>query len=81
MGRTTGSGNATWHAVAFSYRFKRGRPGFRKCAALKRNGELCGNLAMRGVSVCQCHGGRMLNARRRFQRMKARYETWKKVFR
>jgi len=29
--------------------------------------EPCGNLSMRHVSVCQCHGGRMLVARLRFQ--------------
>ena len=68
MPRTPGSGNAVWQAFAIGYRFKRGRPGFRKCAAAKRNGEPCGNLAMRRVSVCQCHGGRMLVARLRFQR-------------
>jgi len=65
MPRTSGSGNASWQAAAVKYRFKRGRPGFRKCAALKRNGQPCGNLAMRSISVCQCHGGRMLTARLR----------------
>jgi hypothetical protein len=73
MPRTPGSGNAAWQAVAFKYRFRRGRPGFRKCAALKRNGEPCGNLAMRRVSVCQCHGGRMLVARLRHRRKMHRH--------
>jgi hypothetical protein len=73
MPRTSGSGNASWQAVALKYRFKRGRPGFHKCAAVKRNGEPCGNLAMRGISVCQCHGGRMLTARLRFQRKAHRH--------
>ena len=67
MPRTPGSGNALWQAVAVGHRFKLGRPGFRKCAALKRNGQPCGNLAMRHVSVCQCHGGRMLVARLRLR--------------
>lgn len=67
-GKTSGSGNAMWQAIAVKYRFRRGRPGFPTCMALKRNGQVCGNLAMRGVSVCQCHGGRMLVARLRFQR-------------
>lgn len=73
MPRTSGSGNAAWHGSVAKYRFKRGRPGFRKCAALKRNGAPCGNLAMRWVSVCQCHGGRMLTARLRRRERAYRY--------
>jgi hypothetical protein len=67
MPRTPGSGNIRWRVSTFRSRFKRGRPGFRKCSAVKRDGEPCGNLSMRHVSVCQCHGGRMLVARLRFQ--------------
>ena len=73
MPRTPGSGNARWRAATIGCRFKRGRPGFRKCAALKRNGEPCGNLSMRHVTVCQCHGGRMLTARLRRREKAYRY--------
>ena len=65
MGRTSGSGNINWLVSGMTYRFKPGRPGCRKCMAQKRNGQPCNNLAMRSISVCQCHGGRMLIARLR----------------
>ena len=79
MPRTRGSGNASWQAAAVKYRFKRGRPGFRKCAALKRNGQPCGNLAMRSTSVCQCHGGRMLIARLRRREKAYGYRSFRVV--
>jgi hypothetical protein len=73
MSRTSGSGNIPWLVSGMKYRFKRGRPGFRRCAALKRTGSPCNNLAMRWVSVCQCHGGRMLTARLRRREKMYRY--------
>jgi hypothetical protein len=40
---------ATW--------FKKGYEGSRVCSAIKRNGEPCGRLALRGLKVCGAHGG------------------------
>jgi hypothetical protein len=37
--------------------FKPGRPGYKVCAAVKRNGEPCGMLAFKGTIVCGAHGG------------------------
>jgi hypothetical protein len=37
--------------------FKPGRPGYRVCSSLKRDGTPCGRLAMRGLKVCEAHGG------------------------
>jgi hypothetical protein len=37
--------------------FKPGRPGYRTCAALKRDGTPCGRLALRELKVCEAHGG------------------------
>ena len=40
MPRTPGSGNASWRAATVRHRFRRGRPGFRKCAAAKKMARL-----------------------------------------
>jgi hypothetical protein len=37
--------------------FKPGRPGYRICSAVKRDGAPCGNLALGGLTVCGAHGG------------------------
>jgi len=59
MGRSAGSGNATWKAVMRAHEWKPGRPGMRKCSAIARwSGLPCGNVAMRGVKCCFKHGGR-----------------------
>jgi len=41
----------------------RNRPALR-CAALRTNGETCGNYAMVGAMVCHAHGGRAPQVRR-----------------
>ena len=48
--------------------FKPGRPGYRLCGALKRDGSRCRRLAMRGCKGCESHGGiRALAQRGEFQ--------------
>jgi hypothetical protein len=37
--------------------FKPGRPGYRICNAIKRDGSPCGRLAMREFATCEAHGG------------------------
>ena len=37
--------------------FKPGRPGHRVCSATQRNGRPCGRLALKGMKVCEAHGG------------------------
>ena len=37
--------------------FKKGRPGHRVCSATQKNGKPCSRLAMRGMLVCESHGG------------------------
>jgi hypothetical protein len=37
--------------------FKPGRPGYRLCTAIKRDGNPCRRLAMRELKVCEAHGG------------------------
>jgi hypothetical protein len=37
--------------------FKPGRPGYKICRALKRDGNPCGNLALKALTVCGPHGG------------------------
>jgi hypothetical protein len=44
--------------------FKPGRPGYRLCGAIKRNGDPCRRLAMRGCQGCESHGGIRALARR-----------------
>jgi hypothetical protein len=41
-----------------------GRPGYRICTAVKRNGEPCGMLALADTTVCGAHGGFGIWARR-----------------
>jgi hypothetical protein len=51
-----------------------GSPGARVCIAVRRNGEPCGALALKGVSRCQYHGGfgMLALARAHERRRKAR---------
>jgi hypothetical protein len=37
--------------------FKPGRPGYRLCSAIKRDGSPCRRLAMKGCKGCESHGG------------------------
>jgi hypothetical protein len=37
--------------------FRPGRPGYRICSAIKRDGNPCGMLALQGLKVCGVHGG------------------------
>jgi hypothetical protein len=37
--------------------FKPGRPGYRLCGAIKRDGNPCRRLAMKGCKGCESHGG------------------------
>lgn len=37
--------------------FKPGRPGHRVCSATQRNGSPCTRLALKGMKVCEAHGG------------------------
>ncbi len=37
--------------------FKPGRPGHRVCSATQRNGSPCTRLALKGMIVCEAHGG------------------------
>jgi hypothetical protein len=37
--------------------FKPGRPGHRVCSATQRNGSPCTRLALKGMNVCEAHGG------------------------
>jgi hypothetical protein len=43
--------------------FKPGRPGYRICNAIKRDGSPCGRLAMRELATCEAHGGFRVLAR------------------
>ena len=43
--------------------FKPGRPGYRICSATKRDGSPCGRLALKGLKVCEAHGGFSVLAR------------------
>src|SRR3954471_11198755 len=53
-------GNVAWKATMAAYRFKPGRPGHRRCKAMKRGTDVqCGHLALRGLSVCMVHGGQL----------------------
>src|SRR4029077_1474493 len=45
-------------------RFQKGLANHRICTAEKRAGGRCGNLALRGLSVCGCHGGFGICAKR-----------------
>jgi rhodanese-related sulfurtransferase len=49
--------NAAFLEASKRMQFKPGRPGYLVCSAVKRNGEPCGMLAMRGLTVCGAHGG------------------------
>jgi hypothetical protein len=44
--------------------FKPGRPGYRLCGSLKRDGSPCRRLAMRDCKGCESHGGIRALARR-----------------
>jgi hypothetical protein len=44
-------------AAAQRTKFQPGRPGYRICAATKRDGTPCRRLAMRDLQVCESHGG------------------------
>jgi hypothetical protein len=55
--------NAAFLEASRRNQFKPGRPGYRVCAAVKRNGEPCGMLALSGTTVCGAHGGFSLWAR------------------
>jgi hypothetical protein len=44
--------------------FKPGRPGYRVCGAIKRNGDPCKRLAMKELATCEAHGGFSVLARR-----------------
>jgi hypothetical protein len=43
--------------------FKPGRPGYRLCAGVKRNGDPCRRFAMKGCRGCESHGGILALAR------------------
>jgi hypothetical protein len=44
--------------------FKPGRPGYRVCSAMKKDGSgKCGMLSLKGMSVCAAHGGQLALAR------------------
>jgi hypothetical protein len=43
--------------------FKPGRPGYRICNAIKRDGTPCGRLSMKEVATCEAHGGLRVLAR------------------
>ena len=43
--------------------FKPGRPGYRVCSAMKKDGNPCGMLALKGMKVCLAHGGQAALAR------------------
>jgi hypothetical protein len=49
--------NAAFLEASKRMQFKPGRPGYRVCSAVKRDGEPCGMLALRGLTVCGAHGG------------------------
>jgi hypothetical protein len=44
-------------AAAKLHQFKPGRPGHRVCSATQRNGSPCTRLALKGMHVCEAHGG------------------------
>ena len=64
------AGNAAWRAAMAMARFKPGWTGRTRCKALKRDGTHCGRLAMvrHGLTVCACHGGAGVVARRNLRR-------------
>ena len=50
-------------AAAQRTKFQPGRPGYRICAATKRDGTPCRRLAMKGCKGCESHGGILALAR------------------
>src|SRR4051812_24948034 len=70
-------GNVAWKATMAAYRFKPGRPGHRRCKAMKRGTDVqCGHLALKGNTVCLVHGGNLqrwrdANAKIKTKRSKA----------
>ena len=64
MPKGKGTAPAAFLAAAKRMAFKPGRPGYRICRANKRDGTKCGRLALKGLTVCGCHGGHSINARR-----------------
>jgi hypothetical protein len=59
MGKSAGSGNASWRAAMVAAQIQPGFRNRRLCVATARyNGQQCRHIAMKGVSVCQWHGGR-----------------------
>jgi hypothetical protein len=58
--KTSGSGNASWRAAMAKTQIKRGAINRRICNAIARHsGKRCGKLALRGVTQCQYHAGRL----------------------
>jgi len=58
--KTSGSGNAAWRAAMAKTQIKRGAVNRRICNAIARHsGKQCGKLALRGVTQCQWHAGRL----------------------
>jgi hypothetical protein len=58
--KTSGSGNAAWRAAMAKTQIKRGAVNRRICNAIARHsGKPCGKLALRGVTQCQWHAGRL----------------------
>jgi len=58
--KTSGSGNAAWKAAMAKTQIKRGAINRRICNAIARHsGKRCGKLALRGVTQCQYHAGRL----------------------
>ena len=61
-----GSGNAAWKAAAVLNQIKPGLSNRRICCAWARwSNKPCGQLAMKNVTVCLWHGGRLFQARQR----------------
>ena len=48
---------AAFLEAAKKSQFRPGRPGYRLCCVLKRNGDPCRRLALRELKVCEAHGG------------------------
>lgn len=66
---------AAWLAAMRRVSFQPGKPGKIMCSAPKRDGNPCGNLAVKGSRACQHHGGGRVRHRLRTMRPRCCAQT------
>ena len=76
MGRTAGSGNASWRASRIMTKCKNGNINRRRCNVVRKDGSRCNGIAATNFPRCFHHGGSGVLARRKLYRRKLRYRAW-----